>query len=323
MDPTAKESASAEELNAGRTPDDAPEPEPVEEIDWGGLSDMIRGEEDGIFADEPEPEPEPAPANEYEGSADDDGEATEQQSGGEADSAEGEQEGAEAEGSQADAPAAEAEGEGEGEGSEGDAASAAAPEQEEQASGEAAAAPDLSVYRQQAIEHLQHTYGLTEEEQQEFDNDPNALISKKLAQVHVNAFEAAVNHMMRALPQAMDAVNNQREARNSFESRLYGRWPALAEHKQTVQKVMDVYRQVRPDASEEELINDVGLQASVQLKLPIQGTGNSNGGNSGEQPAAPRKQSSGTRRHKPANPSPSARPAPTRSEWDEIIDEPE
>lgn len=130
-------------------------------------------------------------------------------------------------------------------------------------------------YRQQAIEMLaKDVYALSPEEVQQLEEDPGSFLAQRipqvLARVHIEAQQAALVQMARVIPQVMAQVHQEMEKARSFEEKFFSRWPQLREHKDEVLKIGQVFRQLNPQAKPEEFIETVGLQAMLQLKLPLE-----------------------------------------------------
>lgn len=134
----------------------------------------------------------------------------------------------------------------------------------------------LEQYQAQAQEQLAtHVYSLSQEEVQAIDEDPAEFLKTKgpqlFARVHLQAQLAAMAQMSRLLPTVMRQVQETQAQASSFESKFFERWPQLKDHYDQVMKIGQVYRQVNPQAKPEDFIETVGLQAALQLKLPVQG----------------------------------------------------
>lgn len=203
-------------------------------------------------------------------------------------------------------------------------------QQQEQAEAEPPAEPepeqpDWERLRQEALQQLREEYKLDEEAARRFEADPAATLPELAAQLHVRVYDAVFASIQQLIPQMVEAVLAQRERVQSFEQRFYERWPQLREHRATVERFLQAYRMAVPNASEDELIRNVGAQAVIALQLPIEAKQ--------QEPAAPQPpapepspQAVG-RERKGSRPAPTVPtpPPPTQSQtgniWEELIHE--
>lgn len=171
---------------------------------------------------------------------------------------------------------------------------------------------DISKFRAQAIVDLTKHYSLDEKTREAYLEDPSAVLPKLLAQAHVNAVDAALHMVQQFLPQALQGYTSQAETQRSLTQRFYDRWPALRAHHPTVTKLLKAHRAVSPQDTLEELIENVGLQASVKLKLPLQGVVAAPAATQPSQPSP----------FTPAAPGGATRPKPASSNvWAEFTEE--
>jgi len=185
--------------------------------------------------------------------------------------------------------------------------------------------PDWERLRQEALQQLREEYKLDEEAARRFEADPAATLPELAAQLHVRVYDAVFASIQQLIPQMVEAVLAQRERVQSFEQRFYERWPQLREHRATVERFLQAYRMAVPNASEDELIRNVGAQAVIALQLPIEAKQ--------QEPAAPQPpapepspQAVG-RERKGSRPAPTVPtpPPPVQSQtgniWEELIHE--
>lgn len=114
-------------------------------------------------------------------------------------------------------------------------------------------------------------YGMSEDEVSLAMTEPDKVLPQLAAKVHMQVLDSAVSGIMANLPNMVNAVIKQNAAATEREDAFFQRWPSLKDHKDTVMKVIRVYREVNPGVGGEQAINDIGAQVSVMLKLPIDG----------------------------------------------------
>lgn len=129
-------------------------------------------------------------------------------------------------------------------------------------------------------------YTLSEEETDELENNAGKIIPKIMARVHVDAYLAAMNGFTQAFPALLEQHTRSRERYESDERRFMETWPKLDiksndAHRNTVMRIGAAYRQMNPTASAEDFIREVGAQAHIALRIPLEDT---------EEPAAPRQE---------------------------------
>lgn len=117
----------------------------------------------------------------------------------------------------------------------------------------------------------QHHYKLNEEEMALLDTNPQEVIPKIAAKVYLDAVSAAITQVTNYLPRMVRSVIEQDAVNTESENQFFSAWPALKGHKESVLKIGQVYRQMNPQASAEQFVNEVGAAAMVSLRLDPQG----------------------------------------------------
>ena len=110
-------------------------------------------------------------------------------------------------------------------------------------------------------------YALKPEEIDELDTNPGEFLSRKMAKVYLDAVTATLTQVTQFLPRMIQEVNQQSVQTNQNEEQFFQRWPKLKEHAQAVLRTGAVYRQLNPQASMEDFINEVGAQTMVALRI--------------------------------------------------------
>lgn len=113
----------------------------------------------------------------------------------------------------------------------------------------------------------EHHYKLTKEEIDEIEADPAKALPRHMARVYMDSVTAAISQITTHMPRLVRIVIEQDSASSKAENAFFEQWPELKEHSDTVVKIGQAYRQLNPNASEEEFINEVGAAAMVSLRL--------------------------------------------------------
>lgn len=160
-----------------------------------------------------------------------------------------------------------------------------------------------------------HHYRLDEAQVNELNENPAAVIPKLMSKVYMDSISAAFQQFTQYLPRMVGQVLEQREKMNSTEKAFFDKWPALIDHRDAVLRLGQSYRSANPAASMDDFINEVGAQAMVALRLTPT--------SASPAPVANGKDKVGAKPFKPATASPSATPAPRRSDnpFENLADE--
>jgi hypothetical protein len=133
------------------------------------------------------------------------------------------------------------------------------------------AAPDFQTLRANEFSRLQQQYALSEEEQRLALTQPEAILPKMAASLHLNVLESVVNTIMSRVPEVVRMVTKTESEGQQNENEFYTTWPMLKDpkYKQTVYNAVAAYRQINRNATKDEVIRAAGLQALISLRLPI------------------------------------------------------
>ena len=112
-------------------------------------------------------------------------------------------------------------------------------------------------------------YNVPAEMVEAFETEPEKVIPKLMARVYMDAVTNSIGHVMSHLPQMIEQVTQAKEVSQKAETAFFETWPQLAEHRDTVLKFGQAYRQLYPGASQDEFIKNVGAQVVVAMRLPV------------------------------------------------------
>lgn len=114
-------------------------------------------------------------------------------------------------------------------------------------------------------------YNLDESDAELLITEPEKIIPKVAAKLHVEVLEAATQGILAALPNVIRQVQKQSVAREKVVDDFYSSWPELKEHHAEVERIAIMYKQLNPQKVGAELAQGIGTYASVMLGKQIPG----------------------------------------------------
>lgn len=183
---------------------------------------------------------------------------------------------------------------------------------------------ELKKAREVAQEQLTEQFKLTEEQAERLVSDPNKVLPQMAAKLYLDLFDSMMQGLQSRVPAMIQQHLRQQEARQQADKAFYGAWPQLAkpEYRPVIDRIAATYQQLNPNADAERAIKEIGAQAWVALRLPIDELVRITGGGeeaAAQQPSPPPANVS----HIPAN-SGGARqepPKPQLNEFGELAEE--
>ncbi len=127
-------------------------------------------------------------------------------------------------------------------------------------------------WRGETEDILAEKYALTDEMAEELEVDAGKAIPRLMAKVYVDAVSATVGHIVANMPQLLETALAGRERNSTAETEFFEVWPQLvgSEHSEILSRFGVSYRTLHPDATKEQFIRDVGAQAMVALRIPVE-----------------------------------------------------
>ncbi len=121
-----------------------------------------------------------------------------------------------------------------------------------------------------AVDALSTHYAMTEEQVQLLDEDPQKLIPKLLAQVHMDVLNSAMQTMQRVFPSLYQMQTTQQSQAQKYEDDFWGAWPQLNRetHGTMATQYAAAYRRANPNATPEDVIRATG--ASIMVAAGIE-----------------------------------------------------
>jgi hypothetical protein len=133
----------------------------------------------------------------------------------------------------------------------------------------AAAAAERQKARDTFVASLQDMYKLDEDTALKVMTEPETVLPQILANLHVTVLDAAVQGVMQQLPRAVQGVLESKQTVDAGKQAFFDKWPQLAAHEADVLRFGQVYRQLNPEASTEQFIEEVGAQVMVVKRIPF------------------------------------------------------
>lgn len=137
-------------------------------------------------------------------------------------------------------------------------------------------------------------FALTPEEQTALEENALGAIPKLLAKAHVRAMQNVLQMFSQHVPAMINRHSDIMKKHAANEDKFYSRWTGLnkAQHGEVVTRLAVLYRKMNPNATLEQLVEDVGPMAAMQLKIAPMGAGGpsalaQNAGPGGARPPQP------------------------------------
>ena len=125
--------------------------------------------------------------------------------------------------------------------------------------------------RSQYGAQLAQQYALGEDDARALLVEPEQILPKLAAQVHLNVLDSVLGAVMSQIPQIITSVQAQGQASAEAEGEFFGAWPQLkdAKYKQAVYTAVATYRALNPQATRTEVVRGAGINAMISLRLPL------------------------------------------------------
>jgi hypothetical protein len=124
--------------------------------------------------------------------------------------------------------------------------------------------------RNNTIGEIAKSYIISDADADLLTTEPNKVLPQLIARLQVETFENIYRAIINEVPRIVLNVAQQARAADSFSNRFLSAWPNLAkqEYLPKVQQYLQLYHQMNPRATEEDLIKEAGAQVSFMLKVP-------------------------------------------------------
>lgn len=144
--------------------------------------------------------------------------------------------------------------------------------QKPEAKGEEVPAPepfDVEKWREGEHKRLQETYFVTDEDAQELLLEPQKVLPKLAANMHMQVMQEVHQMMQQVLPRQIQAVQSSISAETEAKNAMFSRWPGLKEHEAQVLQIGKMFRALNPNASKEEALERIGAMTYQALGMEI------------------------------------------------------
>lgn len=127
-------------------------------------------------------------------------------------------------------------------------------------------------WRTEQVSKLEQVYALSEDSAQAMLTEPETVLPKMAAQMHMHVVESVFNAVMQALPQVVQATQTQQTVESKAEELFFGANPDLRDPKfrEPIQKLGMMYRSMNKTASPEEAVKAIGnlVRAAMGMRTP-------------------------------------------------------
>ena len=132
-------------------------------------------------------------------------------------------------------------------------------------------AEEVKKARESARENLVEQFKMTEEQEEDFAQDPGKFLSNLAADLYLDLYDSMMTGIQKQMPTLVAMTMNQQTARQTAENRFFEAWPQLAkpQYRKTIDRISDSYHATNKGAPAEDAIREIGAQAWVALKLPL------------------------------------------------------
>ena len=130
---------------------------------------------------------------------------------------------------------------------------------------------EITKARETAHEKLVESFKWTEEQAEQFEEDPGTVMSNMAASLYLDLFDSISQGLNANMPGMVQGIMHQQVAVQAAEEQFYGAWPKLSnpEYRETVNRIATAYRQQNPTTDNATAVREIGAQAWVALQLPL------------------------------------------------------
>jgi len=131
-------------------------------------------------------------------------------------------------------------------------------------------AEDIRKAREDLQADITKRYAVTEEDEVMLLTEPGKVLPKMVGRLFVDVYEAVFQNVVAQLPALVQGIQHSQQTGNEATKFFFGQWPGLnkPEYMPEIRRVVNIFRQVNPKATLEEMTATVGALVSAQLKVP-------------------------------------------------------
>jgi hypothetical protein len=126
-------------------------------------------------------------------------------------------------------------------------------------------------WREESEAKLTEFYAIDKEDAELLLTEPEKVIPKLAARLHLEVSTAVAEAVKSLLPSAIQQMSAQQSVAEKQEGEFFKAWPKLndTKHHNTLQRLGVTYRNSHPQATPDDFIRDVGAMAMVALRIPF------------------------------------------------------
>ncbi len=121
--------------------------------------------------------------------------------------------------------------------------------------------------QESAKEELVEYYALTQEDADKFLTEPEAILPQIAANLHLSVMQSVMQGIRGQLGGWITAVNQENTRVEQEHSDVFEAYPALKDHKDAVDTMVETYRKMNPGATKEDVASKGGAMAIMALGL--------------------------------------------------------
>lgn len=127
--------------------------------------------------------------------------------------------------------------------------------------------PPAEELLKQYVADLESSYSIPEELSEKLQTEPEKVLPKLAAQVHMRVAQEIYRYMQAQLPEFIDGYVQTMSREMQAKQAFFSKWPDLAPYEDKVVEIGMMYRKMNPKASPDEVIQRVGELATNMLGL--------------------------------------------------------
>lgn len=133
-------------------------------------------------------------------------------------------------------------------------------------------------WREESLSKIEDYYSsqLSDEDKDLLLTEPDKVLPRLLARSYLDMYDSLMAGMTQQMPQQVTQLMETQKATQKAESAFFEKWPQLKsaaaespEKAQILQRTVQAYRQLNPNAPLEQAITESGAMAMVALKIPL------------------------------------------------------
>ncbi len=122
--------------------------------------------------------------------------------------------------------------------------------------------------RKEVVDFMAGRYKLSEEDAALLQTAPEQVLPRMAANLYADVYDAVFQTINAQLPQLIRGVLTQHESQRQFWATFFEKWPMLnkPEYREPIGRAIQLYRQLNPKASAQQMVDDVGAQVAIMVK---------------------------------------------------------